>query len=61
MASRSPSRGLGSRGLDPLDETVDHAPSDLLGQTLEEDAVNAAFKGYRERFDVVAEPFASRR
>jgi len=41
----------------PKDEFGTHRYS-LEAFGLEQDAVNAAFKGYRERFDVAAEPFA---
>ena len=43
----------------PKDEFGTHRYS-LEAFGLEEDAVNAAFKGYRERFDVAAEPFEAR-
>lgn len=43
----------------PKDEFGTHRYS-LEAFGLEEEAVNAAFKGYRERFDVEAEPFAER-
>ncbi|MCR9092740.1 MAG: sulfotransferase [bacterium] len=45
--------------LHPKDEFGTHHYS-LEAFGLEEDAVNAAFKGYRERFDVAAEPFVRR-